>query len=302
MNSRLIPAYHHLMLPILQLTGDGHAHKLADMIAILSDYLGLDAAQRAELSANGTQLKFNHRVQYAAATLRKAGFIQTITRGTYRITAQGLQVLATQPLHIDRAFLMQFPMFAEAVARERQLDLETTDLIEQEHTPKELIHILYTGLEKELADDLIDTILSASPGFFEKLVVDLLVAMGYGRGGRLGRSGDGGVDGVVQEDKLGLDVVYVQAKRYQRTQVVGRPAVQSFIGSLIGQGAQRGVMITTSRFSKEAIDYARSMQNHKVILIDGPKLTALMLEHRVGVTLEAAYLLHKIDRDYFEID
>ncbi|MCU0499708.1 MAG: restriction endonuclease [Anaerolineae bacterium] len=302
MNSPSIPAYHQLMLPILQLTGDGQHHKLADMIITLADYLGLDAAQRAELSANGTQLKFNHRVQYAAASLRKAGLIQAITRGTYRITAQGLQVLGTQPLHIDRAFLMQFPMFAESVRRERHLDADSTDLIEQEHTPKELIHILYTGIQKELADDLIDTILGASPAFFEKLVVDLLVTMGYGRGGRLGRSGDGGVDGVVQEDKLGLDVVYVQAKRYQRTQTIGRPAVQGFIGSLIGQGAQRGVMITTSRFSKEAIDYARSMQNHKVILIDGARLTALMLEHGVGVSLEAAYLLYKIDRDYFEID
>lgn len=303
-----IPPYSSLMLPLLQLAGDGAEHKLVEATETLADYIGLSVDERAALTPDGRRLKFHYRVQYALTCLRKAGLLAAAGRGAFKLTATGAKVLQSSPLHIDRAFLMQFPSFVDFVTRsqpERAADAEPTDWQEAEHTPRELMHILYTGLQKELADDLLDYVMSASPAFFERLVLDLLVAMGYGSNRAqaskaLGRTGDGGVDGVIQEDKLGLDVVYVQAKRYARQNVVGRPLVQAFIGSLIGQGATRGVMLTTSRYSKDAIEYARSMQQHKVILIDGAQLTQLMIEHNVGVSLEETYTLKKLDRDYFE--
>lgn len=312
-NSRLemtIPAYTSLMLPLLQLAGDHAEHRLSEAVEALADYFGLTIDERLMLTPNGKQYRFNYRLQCAATYLRKAGLLESTGRGAFRLTSQGAQVLHTNPLAINRVFLMQFPAFVDFITRsqpERAADAEPTDYLETEHTPKELIHILYVGIQKELADEILDTILASSPAFFERLVVDLLVAMGYGANRAnaaktLGRTGDGGVDGYIQEDKLGLDVVYVQAKRYARQNVVGRPLVQAFIGSLIGQGASRGVMMTTSRYSREAVDYARSMQNHKLILIDGQHLTQLMIEHNVGVNIEEMYVVKKLDRDYFEHD
>ncbi len=303
-----IPPYTALLLPLLQLMGDRKERRLSECITALADYLGLDEALRQQLTPSGKQVKFNYRVQFAAMVLRRAGLLQSTSRGILNITPLGIDVLKTHPLSIDRAFLMQFPGFVDFVTRtqgERAADTEPTEYLESEHTPKELIHLLHTSLQKELADDLLDVILASSPAFFEKLVIDLLLAMGYGssraKAGRaLGRTGDGGVDGVIQEDKLGLDVVYVQAKRYARQNSVGRPLVQAFIGSLIGKGANRGVMLTTSRYSREALEYARSMQQHKVILIDGEQLTQLMIEHNVGVNIEETYTIKKLDRDYFD--
>ncbi|MBC8098671.1 MAG: restriction endonuclease [Armatimonadetes bacterium] len=305
-----IPPYTSLMLPLLQLCADGAEHRLSQLTEALADYLGLTEAERAILTPSGKQLKFTYRAYYAATSLRKAGLLANTRRGTLHLTALGARVLASAPLTIDRAFLMQFPAYVEFATRaapEPSVDGEPTDYLASDHTPKELMHILYTGLHKELADDLLETVLASSPAFFERLVIDLLVAMGYGgkranAARQLGRSGDGGVDGVIQEDKLGLSVVYIQAKRYARQNVVGRPLVQAFIGSLIGQGAQRGVLLTTSRFSKEAVDYARAMQQHTVILIDGAQLTQLMIEHNVGVQPEETYTLKKLDRGYFDSD
>lgn len=305
-----IPPYTGLLLPLLQLMADRKERRLSECITALADYLGLDETLRQELTPSGKQVKFNYRVQVASMYLRRAGLMKNTSRGVMRVTPLGLEVLKTRPLSIDRAFLRQFPGFVDFVTRsqvERAVDAETTEYLESEHTPKELIHLLHTSMQKDLAEELLDIVLASSPAFFEKLVVDLLLAMGYGssreKAGRaLGRTGDGGVDGVIQEDKLGLDVVYVQAKRYARQNSVGRPLVQAFIGSLIGKGASRGVMMTTSRYSKEAVDYARSMQNHKVILIDGEQLTHLMIEHNVGVDIEETYTLKRLDRDYFEID
>lgn len=300
-----IPAYTSLLLPILQTTGDGAAYRLTDIAATLADYFGLTAEERAALTPNGKQLKFNHRVQYAVTHLRKAGFLTSPARGVVQITRLGVSVLETKPLYIDYAFLMQFQSFIDFVTRthpERTEDAEPLEYVEPERTPAELMHILHLGVQKELADEVLGAIMAASPAFFEQLVIDLLVAMGYGDKGhvqRLGRSGDGGVDGVLQADKLGLDVVYVQAKRFARQHPVGRPLVQAFIGSLIGQGAQRGVMLTTSRYTQDAIDYARSMQQHKIILIDGEQLPQLMIEHNVGVQVEATYTLKRLNRDYF---
>lgn len=306
-----IPTYATLMLPLLHIAADCEPHTLRDATDALADYVGLSEDDRAALTPSGKQVKFNYRVQVAKTHLQKAGLVASEGRGTFRITPLGLKVLATAPLHIDRAFLMQFPAFVDYVTRTQpdaadlSPDAEPPDISEATHTPKELLHVIHGGLQSELADEIIDEVLASSPAFFERLVVDLLRAMGYG--GRdvdaartVGRSGDGGVDGYIREDKLGLHGIYIQAKRYARHQAVGRPAVQAFVGSLIGKGAKKGVLMTTSRFTREAITYAEGMQDHDVILIDGTRLAELMIEHNVGVAVEATYTVKRVDRGYFE--
>lgn len=303
-----VPTYTQILLPLLTLAADGQPHRVSEAVERLADYMGLSDSERAELMPSGRQLKFNYRVHVANTHLKKAGLLQSVERGAFQITEAGLRLLNTHPLSIDRALLMQFPAYAQQATRDApalEIDAAPLEFFESEQTPKELMHILYQGLQKELADELLDAVLSASPSFFERLVLDLLVAMGYGGALKnaaqtLGRSGDGGLDGVIREDKLGLDVLYVQAKRWARGNTVGRPVVQAFVGSLIGAGATRGVLLTTSRFSQEAVDYAARMQNYNIVLVDGAALAALMIEHSVGVSVEAAYTIKTVNRDYFD--
>lgn len=306
-----IPAYSDLMLPLLQFAGDGREHHISEAFDPIADYLGLSYEERNELLPNANQSIFNYRVHWANTYLKKAGLLRSVSRGVFQITERGVKVLEMNPPAIDRNFLLKYPEFAEfATPSSRSSKGEIVSepaYSDSEQTPKELIHSVYQGLREELAEDLLEIILASSPAFFEKLVVDLLLAMGYGgslenAGKTIGRSGDGGLDGYIQEDKLGLDTIYIQAKRWATDHVVGRPALQAFVGSLIGAGATKGVFITTSRFSKEASEYARTMQNLKVILLDGQQLTQLMIEHDVGVGIEATYIVKKVDRDYFEAD
>lgn len=306
-----IPTYDKLMLPVLQFSSDGQEHHISEAISAVADYLGLNEEERNELLPTGSKRKFDDRVQWAKTYLKKAGLIESTGRGVFRITQRGLNLLATSPSAIDRAVLMQYPEFVSFVTPAR-IDTNRSALVDAafvdaKQTPKELMHTIYQGLRQELADELLEFILSASPTFFEELVIDLLKAMGYGgslesAGKHIGKSGDGGIDGFIQEDKLGLDIIYIQAKRWAKDNVVGRPVVQSFVGSLMGAGATKGVLITTSRFSKEAHDYSKGMQNLKVILIDGQELAQLMIEHGVGVSVEATYVVKKVDRDYFNAE
>jgi restriction system protein len=299
------------MLPLLQLAGDGAEHRTGEAIALLADYMGLSDDERAALAPGGGSGRFAHRVHYAKRALKRAGLLESCAHGSFRITALGLRALERGPLHIDRAFLSQYPGFADPAPDPAgllpPLDDADADIDIERHTPRELIDILYRGLGAELADELLDAALSASPAFFERLVIDLLLAMGYGGAlGRaaaarhLGRSGDGGLDGVIQQDRLGLDLIYVQAKRWARASAVGRPVIQAFVGSLIGVGAGRGVLLTTGRFSPEAVEYARGLQNHAVILIDGARLAELMIEHNVGVAVEQTVVIKRLDSAYFD--
>ncbi|WP_245920339.1 restriction endonuclease [Methanospirillum stamsii] len=222
-----------------------------------------------------------------------------------RITERGLSVLSQNPGHIDQQFLKQFPEFLEfqGFKSDNQSSFEERpDSLENELTPQEILENSYQDLRNKLAHELLSQVFSSSPEFFERLVVDLLVAMGYGgsrseAGERVGRSGDDGIDGIIKEDKLGLDTVCIQAKRWQNT--VGRPEIQAFVGSLAGNRARKGVFITTSRFSKEALEYVQRIEQ-KVVLIDGETLTELMIDHNVGVSEESRYIVKKIDMDYFE--
>lgn len=302
-----IPTFDRLMLPLLQFAGDGEDHHISEAIDALAEYLGLTETQIDELLPSGKRRKFDDRVSWAKTYLKKAKLLESTGRGKFKITQRGIQVLKSEPSHIDRAFLKQFPEFLAFITPPPSNDRKDDQFIEAIETPRVLMHATYQNLIIDLAEDLLDYVLGSSPAFFERLVIDLLLAMGYGSslenaGQTLGKSGDGGIDGYIQEDKLGLDMIYVQAKRYARDNVIGRPVVQGFVGSLMGAGASRGVLMTTSRFSKEAIEYARGIQNLKIILIDGQQLTQLMIEHDVGVSIEKVYVIKRIDSDYFDVD
>ncbi len=301
-----LPTFDQVMLPLLQLTGDGAEHHIGEAVQALAEYLGLSEAQINALLPSGQRRKFDDRVQWAKTYLKKAGLLQSTGRGVFQITRRGLEVLQSDPTYIDRAFLKQFPEF-QAFISPTPSTPDADLFIDSVETPRVLMHATYQNLLVDLAEDLLDYVLASSPAFFERLVIDLLVAMGYGSsleqaGQTIGKSGDGGLDGYIKEDKLGLDMIYVQAKRYARDNVVGRPVIQGFVGSLMGAGASKGVFMTTSRFSREAIEYAKSIQNLKIILIDGQQLTQLMIEHDVGVSVENVYVIKRVDGDYFDVD
>ncbi|MBI4506542.1 MAG: restriction endonuclease [Chloroflexi bacterium] len=302
-----IPDFQTLMLPLLEIAGDGKEHSLADVIDLLAERFHLTAEERAELLPSGTQSKFVHRVGWARTDLREAGLLERTGRARFRITDRGLAVLRGTPQTINRAFLRRFLEFDEFLRRTRRgRDEDGNAAIETEivvpTTPEETLGGAYQTVRQALAQELLGRIRSCSPRFFERLVVDLLVAMGYGgsrkdAGRAVGQSGDGGIDGVIKEDKLGLDVVYVQAKRWDNT--VGRPIVQTFAGSLEGQRARKGVLITTSQFSPDAKEYVKYIEK-KIVLVDGEQLAQLMIDHGIGVTELATYTVKKLDLDYFE--
>lgn len=305
-----IPTYDRLMLPLLEYASDGEVHHIRDAVSVLADHLRLTVEERNELLPNGKKYRFDDRLQWANTYLKKAALLNSVGRGLFQITERGLSVLKSNPPYIDQNYLMQFPEFVafKTPPRHDMTDVEQTVYPETqpEKTPEELIDSVYQDLRRKLADELLEIILNSSPAFFERLVVDLLLAMGYGgsfgTGKSIGQSGDGGIDGYIDEDKLGLDRIYIQAKRWSPDTAVGRPAVQGFVGSLMGAKATKGVFITTSNFSKQAHEYAESLSNLKIILINGQLLTQLMIEHGVGVSVQETYVVKKVDRDYFDIE
>jgi len=300
-----VPKYHQFMLPLLQFMGDGKEHHVSEAVEPLSDYFGLSQEDRDKLLRNSKQTLVYYRIHWANTYLKKAGLLESTRRGYIRITDRGFSVLEDNPSILDKTYLSQFPEFLEFITPNKNSDSddEIDDIDTASLAPKELIENSYRNIVNDLADQLLESVLSASPAFFEQLVVDLLLSMGYGSalqdaGQAIGQTNDGGVDGYIQEDKLGLDTIYIQAKRWADN-TVGRPDVQAFVGSLIGLGATKGVFITTSTFSRGAIEYAQSMQNVRVILIDGQQLAQLMIEHNVGVSVEKTYTIKQLDENYF---
>jgi restriction system protein len=305
-NDMAIPDFQAIMLPLLELVKDGQEHSGRKITEQLADYFQLTEADRQEMLNSNRQLRFTNRVSWAKAHLGKAGLITTTRRGHYKISDLGLTVLAQKPPKINVNFLQQFPEYAEF--RSPSEKINATDLppigIEEERTPEEVIDSAYQNLRQKLASEILEIVKAGSPKFFEQLVVDLLVKMGYGgtrkEAGRvIGQSGDGGIDGIINEDRLGLDVIYIQAKRWEGT--VGRPELQKFVGALLGQGARKGVFITTSYFSQSARDYVDKVDS-KIVLIDGDLLPQLMIDYNVGVTVVTSYDLKRIDSDYFSED
>lgn len=300
-----IPGYQSCMLPLLKLVADGNDHSLREVVDLLAGVFQLTEAERAELLPSGGQQVFHNRIGWARSYLKKAGLLDAPRRGVFRITPRGLDVLARQPVRIDVRFLEQFPEFVQFREGSRKEGAELPALPQEESdgTPEEMLELAHQKIRSELAQELINRILLCSPAFFESLVVELLVKMGYGgsrkdAGERIGQSGDGGIDGIIKEDRLGLDVIYLQAKRWQGS--VGRPEIQKFVGALQGQRARKGVFITTSGFTADAVDYV-SRVDTKVVLIDGSLLASLMIDFDVGVSVAAAYTVKKIDSDYFDV-
>ena len=295
------------MLPLLKVVSDRSEHKKRDVIETLAVEFKLTDDERKEMLASGQQSFFDNRVGWAATYLKKAGLIDSPKRATFTITQQGLDVLKQNPTRVDAKYLRQFPSFIEFQTINRTSNgIEEVATEQSQQTPEEVLDAAYTSIRKSLASDLIKKVLELSPTFFERLVVELLVKMGYGgslkdAGRAIGTSGDEGIDGIIKEDKLGLDVIYIQAKRWQQESTVGRPEIQKFVGALAGQRAKKGVFITTSRYSSDAKAYAAQM-DVKIVLIDGDQLAQLMIDYNIGVALQQTYEVKKIDSDYFGED
>ena len=300
-----IPDYQTIMLPLLKHTSDRQEHLLQSLIDALAADFRLTDSERRELLPSGNQGIFNNRVGWARTYLKKAGLITSPKRGVMQITDRGLQILKENPTRVDNKVLRQFPEFLEFQSAKGEPSEPEPISASERLDPQENIEAGYQAIRKELSVELLTRIKACSPAFFERLVVELLLKMGYGGSRRdfgqaIGKPGDGGIDGVIKEDKLGLDAVYLQAKRWDDSQV-GSKEIQAFVGALHGKKARKGVFITTSGFSKPANDYVREIQD-KVILIDGPMLADLLIEHGVGVSTIATYEVKKIDSDFFAED
>lgn len=298
-----IPDYQALMLPVLKLASDEQDHRFSQAVEYLAHQLKLTEEEKSELLPSGSQAIFNNRVGWARSYLKQAGLLASSKRGFFNITAQGVALLKTNPAKIDNSMLEQYPAFLEFKNRKKEKS-ESDAPVETDSnlTPEDALASAYKQLRLALEAEVLSSVREASPSFFERLVVDLLVKIGYGgnrqdAGKALGKSGDGGIDGIINEDPLGLDVIYIQAKRWEG--VVGRPEIQKFAGALQGQRAKKGVFITTSSFTKEAKEFV-SLIESKIILIDGEYLAKLMVEHNVGVSTVGQYEVKKIDSDYFD--
>lgn len=295
-----VPDYQTLMLPVLTVAAAGEI-RVGDAADRIADQLGLSLEDREALLPSGRQKLLRNRIHWAKTYLAKAGLVDMPRRGWFVATEEGRRLLATRPARIDNGTLTSYPAFRGFFKRTGECAAPAPEA--GAATPEEQVDNAHAALQDALRDELLDRLLQNSPGFFERLIVDLLVAMGYGGSHsnaalQLGRSGDGGVDGLINEDRLGLDRIFVQAKRYSPGNVVGRPDVQAFVGSLVGHGATKGVFVTTSTFSQQARDFLNRIQQ-RVVLIDGQRLAGLMIEHGVGVRVTRTITFQRLDEDFF---
>lgn len=284
------------------MAADGGEYSLREAIENLAQYFSLSDEERQAMLPSGRQATFDNRVGWARTYLKKANLLQTTRRGYFQITAKGKSTLAERPIEINVKYLERFPEFLEFKNFKREpSSSENLPIQIQDKTPEENLETIVQGLNQDLASELLDNIKICSPSFFEALVIDVLVKMGYGgtrqdAGKIVGRSGDGGIDGTINEDRLGLDIIYVQAKRWENP--VGRPEIQKFAGALQGFRARKGIFITSSLFTTEAKDFVARIDN-KIVLIDGQNLAQYMIEFDAGVTTKDTYKIKKIDFDYF---
>lgn len=310
-----IPDYESLMLPLLQLLADRQPWRTRQAIEALAAQFKLTPAELAQMLPSGATTTFGSRVGWAKTYLKQGGLITQPARGISQITERGLAALSEKPQRIDNAFLDRYSEFQDFKTRARdggakggtagKTDRKEALFNSTAQPPQERMETAAREIQQSLSDEILQTIRDCSPGFFERLVVQLLLKMGYGgsrqeAGQAVGRSGDGGIDGVIAEDRLGLDSIYVQAKRWQGS--VGEPPLRDFLGALVARGATKGVFINTGLFTEAAQQFARRSPQHKVVLIDGPRLAELMIEHDLGVSVAATYQLKRIDSDFFSED
>lgn len=304
-----IPTYDQLMLPVLRLAAErGTAVTLREAVDVLGKQFQLTDAELQEYLPSGTQKKFINRVSWAITYLKKAGLLESVGRGWFRVTDRGMALLEERPEFIDLKTLERYPEFVAFRTRSHRDRNDAAHRTEArnilaETSPTETLEAVYEYLRNELAEELLEKLKAGSPRFFEQVVIDLLVKMGYGgsradAGQAVGKSGDGGIDGIIKEDKLGLDMIYVQAKRWDNTPV-GSQEIMKFAGALQAHRATKGVFITTSRFTPDAADYVKHIST-KIVLIDGATLARLMIDHDVGVSTIATYPLKQTDNDYFD--
>jgi len=280
-----IPDYQSIMLPLLKFAGDKKEHLIREAIEHIANIFNLSEEERRELLPSGKQPIIDNRVGWSRTHLKKAGLLKDGSKkGYFQITERGIEILNEKPIRIDVKFLKHYPEYVDFITIRKEESEEEGEETNLAQTPQELLEYGYQRIKKDLASELLNLVKKSSPHFFEKLVVELLIKMGYGgsrkdAGQAIGQSGDGGIDGIIKEDKLGLDVIYIQAKRWEN--VVGSKEIRNFVGSLVGQKANKGVFITTSGFTKDALEYVKTI-THKVILIGGETLTQLMIENNIG--------------------
>lgn len=296
-----IPDFQTIMAPLLAFMASGKVCANQDINAALASHFRLNEEDLSQLLPSGRQSVFTNRVAWAKSHLKNAELLTSPGRGFYQITKRGLDALRESPDRIDMNYLMKFPEFRAFREKRKQDEPKNSEDNSFEKTPEEYIELGHQKILESLTQDILLKIKSCSPKFFEKLVIDVLLAIGYGgsrrEAGRIvGKPGDGGIDGIIKEDKLGLDTIYVQAKRWDST--IGRPQIQQFAGALQGKKAKKGIFISTSDFSQEAKSYTDSI-DIKIILIDGEGLANLMIEHNVGVSHIQTYVVKRVDSDYF---
>ena len=306
-----IPDYQSLMLPVLKAASKEEV-RIGAVVDTLAHELALSPEQRAELLPSGKQTVFSNRVHWAKSYLSKAGLVELTRRGHFRITPRGQAVLQSNPAVIDNHYLNQFEEFRQFRQRTGESEEDVTKihastcLSDQKETPDEIMRAAHRQIERTLAQDILERVRSAPPDFFERLIVNLLLSMGYGgtsadKAGRtLGRSGDDGVDGVIDQDVLGLDRVYIQAKRYAAGNNIGPGAIRDFFGSLDRHKASKGLFVTTSNFSSSAKETAEFLSK-RIVLIDGNQLAALMVRQNIGCRIEDTLEIKKIDEEFFEV-
>lgn len=305
-----VPNFQEFMLPFLRALADRNEHNIPEMCQIIAKDFDLTDDDLKELVPSGRETRFKNRVYWARVYLEKAKLIDVTGRGRFKISDRGVALLKENPESIDIKRLEQYAEFIEFKGKtsKKLVDTIVTQPQEMESgtlTPEEMLESNYATLRQQLIHALLDQIMKSPPSFFEQLVVDVLVAMGYGgsrldAGQAIGKSNDGGIDGIIKEDRLGLDVVYLQAKRWSNT--VGSPEIQTFVGSLNLNGASKGVFITTSSFTKPALETVNGLRSPKVVLIDGIELAEMMIDYGVGVHDVATYTVKKIDPDYFDYE
>jgi restriction system protein len=294
-----IPDFQSMMLPILKIMGDGQERSIHEILDCLNLKYQLSEDELNEMIPSGKQTLFYNRAGWARTYLSKSGLLEMTRRKYYKINKRGTDVLRQNPEKIDMRFLQQFPEYLEF--KEAKRKPEKTITHPGDPTPEEALEYVYAEIQENLALDVMAQVKNCSPAFFERLVVELLVKMGYGGSRReaaraVGKSGDGGIDGIIDEDRLGLDSIYIQAKRWEGP--VGRPEIQKFVGALMGRKARKGIFITSSSFSHEALNFAANI-DYKVVLIDGKRLAELMIDNDIGVAEVSRYKLKRIDSDYF---
>ena len=314
-----MPKYYEYMLPVLKVLSDNKEYMNRDLFHIMANQFKLTEEEKRETISSGSLL-YTNRINWAITYLRQAKLLSNIKKGVFKITPLGHSVLQDNPSEINSEYLMKFEDFRNFKERTKK-DRETTSegdnqisivdgndnvpVKHDESTPIESIDTAYKTIKANLTDELLSEIMRQTPSFFEKLVVKLLGAMGYGGSSPnsaivVGKSGDEGIDGIIKEDKLGFDMIYIQAKQWDITKSIGRPEIQRFVGALAGQGASKGLFITTGSFTKEAIEYAKKQHTTKTVLVDGQMLTSLMIEHNLGVSIERTIDIKKVDHDFFD--